>query len=55
MVDKKYIKKVIVSDELASAEARAERLRKIRNLANLNRKEICDSDEINFNTYKGWS
>ncbi|MBA2656852.1 MAG: hypothetical protein H0U70_07670 [Tatlockia sp.] len=54
MVDKKYIKKVIVSDELASAEARAERLRKIRNLANINRKEICDSDEINFNTYKGW-
>ncbi|MBA2710480.1 MAG: hypothetical protein H0U57_07815 [Tatlockia sp.] len=54
MVDKKYIKKVIVSDELASAEARAERLRKIRNLANINRKQICDSDEINFNTYKGW-
>ncbi|KTD33586.1 hypothetical protein Lnau_2337 [Legionella nautarum] len=54
MAEKKYTKKVIVIDEHASAEARAERLRKIRNLANLNRKEICDSTEINFNTYKGW-
>jgi transcriptional regulator with XRE-family HTH domain len=54
MVKKKYTKKVIVNDEHASAEARAGRLRKIRNLANLSRKEICDKEEINFNTYKGW-
>ena len=54
MSQKKYIKKIIVTDERASAEARAQRLRKIRNFANLNRKEICDSEEINFNTYKGW-
>lgn len=54
MVEKKYIKKVIVKDEYSTAEARAERLRKIRNLANLSRKEICDQEEINFNTYKGW-
>lgn len=54
MSPKNYIKKVIVTDENASAEARAERLRKIRNLANLNRKQICDSKEINFNTFKGW-
>ncbi|MBA3537196.1 MAG: hypothetical protein H0T84_11400 [Tatlockia sp.] len=54
MVEKKYTKKVIVKDEHASAEARAGRLRKIRNLANLSRKGICDKEEINFNTYKGW-
>lgn len=54
MIDKKYIKKVIVSDEAASADARGERLRKIRNLANLSRKELCDSPEFKLNTYKGW-
>lgn len=54
MADKKYIKKVIVNDQNASAEERAKRLRKIRNLANLSRKEICDSEELNLNTYKGW-
>lgn len=54
MINKKYIKKVIVTNEDASAEARGERLRKIRNLANLSRKEICDSEDLNLNTYKGW-
>jgi len=54
MIHKKYIKKVIVTDENSSAEARAERLRKIRNLANLSRKDLCDSDALKLNTYKGW-
>lgn len=50
---KKYIKKVIVADNLSTAEARAARLRRIRNMANLNRKEMCNED-LNINTYKGW-
>lgn len=54
MIQKRYIKKVIVTDENASAEARGERLRKIRNLANLSRKNLCNSDEVKLNTYKGW-
>ena len=54
MSDKKYIKKVIVTDEEASTDARGERLRKIRNLANLSRKEFCNSSELKLNTYKGW-
>ena len=54
MIDKKYIKKVIVTDEVASADARGERLRKIRNLANLSRKELCNTSELKLNTYKGW-
>ncbi|MDR3504439.1 MAG: hypothetical protein P4L79_17875 [Legionella sp.] len=54
MTHKKYIKKVIVTDENASAEARGERLRKIRNLSNLSRKDLCNSKEFNLNTYKGW-
>ncbi|KTD62116.1 hypothetical protein Lspi_1966 [Legionella spiritensis] len=54
MTTKKYIKKVIVIEESASPEARAERLRKIRNLANLSRKELCNSETLKLNTYKGW-
>lgn len=54
IIVKKYIKKVIVTDEQASAEARGERLRKIRNLANLTRKDLCNSEDLKLNTYKGW-
>ena len=54
MIEKKYIKKVIVTNENSSPELRAERLRKIRNLANLSRKELCRTDELKLNTYKGW-
>ena len=43
-----------VENEFSTPEARAERLRRIRNLANLSRKDICGSGEININTYKGW-
>lgn len=51
---KKYIKKVVVSDELSTPIARAERLKKVRNMANLSREEICSSHNLNINTYKGW-
>lgn len=51
---KKYIKKVLVSNQLNTAEARAERLRRVRNMANLTRQEICNFDGLNINTYKGW-
>ena len=51
---RKYIKKVIVTDQQTTPEARAERLRRVRNLANLSRQAMCDTGEININTYKGW-
>lgn len=54
MLHKKYIKKVIVTDNDASAEARGNRLRKIRNLSNLSRKDLCNIESLNLNTYKGW-
>lgn len=52
--EQKHTKKVVIKDKLSSAEARAERLRRVRNMANLSRKEICDTDKLNINTYKGW-
>ena len=54
MIDKKYIKKIVITNEAASADARGERLRKIRNLANLARKDLCNSFDLKLNTYKGW-
>ena len=53
-IQKKYIKKVIVNHPLSSPEARAERLRRVRNMANLTREEMCNSQGLNINTYKGW-
>ena len=40
--------------DLSSPQARALRLRRARNLANLSRKELCSGDDLNINTYKGW-
>ncbi len=51
---KKYIKKVIVLNEASSPEARAERLRRVRNMANLSRERMCNDEALNINTYKGW-
>lgn len=51
---KTYTNRSAIEDEYSTPEARAERLRRIRNLANLSRKEICGTDDININTYKGW-
>ncbi len=49
-----YKKKVVISNESASAESRAQRLRKLRNIANLSREEMCNHPNLNINTYKGW-
>lgn len=50
----KYKKKVEVVDDRSTPEARAARVKRLRNLANLSRKEMCDDDEMNVNTLKGW-
>jgi len=47
-------RKVIVDSELVSSVARAKRLRQVRNMANLSRKEMCSGSVINLSTYKGW-
>ena len=49
-----YKKKVIVTDNKTTPEARAKRLRRIRNMANLSRKQICNNSSLNICTYKGW-
>ncbi|MFA5959856.1 MAG: hypothetical protein WC785_05005 [Tatlockia sp.] len=54
MTNKIYTKKLVIENEFSTPEARSERLRRLRNLANLSRKDICDSNGININTYKGW-
>ncbi|CDZ79389.1 hypothetical protein BN59_03707 [Legionella massiliensis] len=54
MNTKEYIKKVLITDELSTPEARADRLKRLRNLTNLSRKEICEFCNLNLNTYKGW-
>ena len=51
---KAYTKKLLIENEFSTPEARADRLKRVRNLANLSRKEICESGDININTYKGW-
>ena len=50
----KHTKKAQTIDELSTPEARAERLRRIRNMANLSRQKMCNTDDLNVNTYKGW-
>ncbi len=54
MKAKSDLKKLEVQDDLLSPETRAERLKRLRNIANLSRKEICESSGVNVNTYKGW-
>ncbi len=41
-------------NEGSTPEARAKRIRRLRNLANLDRKQMCDDGTINFNTLKSW-
>lgn len=43
-----------INDEKSTPEARAERLKRVRNLANLSRIEMCEGTDININTLKGW-
>lgn len=52
--DQEYKKKAEVVDDNSTPDARAERLRRIRNMANLSRVDMCDDNSININTYKGW-
>lgn len=54
LLTQKYKKKVEVVDERSTPEARAARVKRLRNLANLSRKEMCDGDDLNVNTLKGW-
>jgi transcriptional regulator with XRE-family HTH domain len=41
-------------DVVKESRDRGERLRRIRNLANLSRKDLCDESGININTYIGY-
>jgi len=50
----KFTKKIKIKGPDSLPKARAARLKKLRNMANLSRKEICDKYELNVNTYKGW-
>lgn len=47
-------KNIVTSDNFFSPSACAERLKRVRNLANLTRKELCEKSGININTLKGW-
>ena len=40
-----------IIDPTVLAQERADRLRRLRNLANLSRKELCEAANININTY----
>src|SRR3989339_565468 len=51
---RRYVKKVTILDSKSSPKARAERLKRLRNLANLSRKELCQLSGININTLIGW-
>lgn len=53
--DKRPIKgRQIQDDSLASPEAKAERLKRVRNLANLSREEFCSDDSISITTLISW-
>src|SRR5437868_3849341 len=45
---------VTVSDTLSSPEAKSKRLKRIRNLANLTREQVCEEGNINIHTLIGW-
>ncbi len=38
----------------SSPEARGERVKRLRNLSNLSRQEMCEGNDLNVNTLKGW-
>ncbi|MCX7123618.1 MAG: hypothetical protein NTV32_08165 [Gammaproteobacteria bacterium] len=43
-----------MTEAKSSPKARGERLRRVRNLANLSRAQMCEDDALNYNTFKGW-
>lgn len=47
-------KEPVAIDTPTIALARANRLKRLRNLANLSRKEVCQGSTINLNTLIGW-
>lgn len=51
---KTQLKSLQSLDPRITPEARAERLRRLRNLANLSRRDVCVDSGLNINTYKGW-
>ncbi|MCL5261075.1 MAG: hypothetical protein M1561_05305 [Gammaproteobacteria bacterium] len=51
---KTYIKKITILDDKSSPAARAIRLKMVRHLANLSRKELCSLCKINIHTLIGW-
>ena len=53
-MDKKDPRREVFDNASNSPEAIAKRLRRVRNLANLSRQEICNTGDLNINTYKGW-
>jgi transcriptional regulator with XRE-family HTH domain len=50
----KIEQKLVEEIPQASALARAERIRRVRNMANLTRLQMCEGVDININTLKGW-
>lgn len=44
----------ITKHESSSPDARAARLKRLRNMANLSKKDLCEQGEININTLIGW-
>lgn len=54
MTEKEYIKKVPIIDARSSPEARANRLRRLRNIANLKREELSKGADITLSSLKRW-
>jgi len=51
---RKKTEKELLENPEATPEARGIRLRRIRNMANLTRQQLCEHSEININSLKGW-
>lgn len=54
VINPQYIKKIDPVGSKSSPRARGERLKKLRNMANLSRRQICADCNLNLSTYKGW-
>lgn len=46
--------KELLNSSEASADARGQRVKRIRNMANLTRQQLCEKSNININSLKGW-
>jgi len=54
MSKEKSPKKIMSNDANSALVMRGNRLKRLRNLTNLNREEFCANGEINFNTLTSW-